>query len=260
MEKVYDEFITEKYGENVLNPVKSIFKKAPEIITSVYYTLGLNTTKHSSINFDYRSIYTRHVSGRWMDNPSISINHDVNKEFHYWIDIVNHLAPAKYKKGDERNIEEIPEVLENKWLEPKELMNEKYLSYIITEKEYGRRLSHEVLEKLNKIKDEFKTEVAFNDLYGTFERTMLSSELFKGMAKVYYSYRIYQRGESFRTLTVIKNIVEGMNEIKTAAENIKNYDKDYPIGQYDWKKDADLALEFYNKLSGGDFKKYLSLK
>jgi hypothetical protein len=42
------------------------------------------------------------------------------------------------------------------------------------------------------------------------------------------------------------------------VEKIKNYDKEYPVGQYDWKKDADLAMGYYNKISESDFKKYLN--
>ncbi len=258
METVYNEFITRKYGKKLLKPVKAIFKMAPDIITSVYYTLGLNTANHSSINFDYRSIYTRHVSGRWMENPSISVDHGVNKEFHYWIDIVNHLSPAKYKTGDKLNMEEIPEVIANKWVQPEELMNEEYLSYVVTEKEYGKKLAAKAVAELKKIKGEFKDDSAYTDLYDTFERTELSADLFEGMAKVYYGYRIYGRGKNFRTSTLIKTIDDGMRELKSAVENIKNYDKEYPVGQYDWKKDADLAMGYYNKISESDFKKYLN--
>jgi len=248
MESVYDNFIIQKYGKNVLEPVKKIFKKAPEIISSVYYTLGLNSANHSSLNFDYRSIYTRHVSGRWMENPTISINHGVNKEFHYWIDIVNHLSPARHKKFDKKNQLEIAEVIENKWIRPEELMNEEYLSYIITEKEYGSKLAKEILNEISRIKNEVNDSSVYNDLFNTFERTELSSRLFLGMAKAYYGFRIFNRGESFRTKYIMKTISEGFDEISNVSLEYKNYKKDYPKGQYDWKKDADIALEFFNNL------------
>lgn len=247
LESVYDEFIVDKYGEKVLDPVKSIFKKAPEIITSVYYTLGLNTARHSSLNFDYRSIYTRHVSGRWMDNPTISINHGVNKEFHYWIDIVNHLSPAEYKAVSKINEKEIPEVLKNKWVQPVELMDEEYLQYVIREKDYGKRMAAEVLQSLSEIRKDFKTQSGYEDLYDTFERTELSGRLFSGMAKAYYGIRIYNRGNPFRTSALKKIISDGLKEMRDASEEIKNYNKSYPRGQYDWKKDADIATEYYNQ-------------
>lgn len=250
METIYNNFITERYGEKVLEPLKSIFKKAPEIITSTYYTLGLNTANHSSLDFDYRSIYTRHVSGRWMDNPSISINHGVNKEFQYWVDIVNHLSPSKYKTDDEKNSKEIPEVVENNWIQPKELMNEEYLSYVITEKEYGRRLATDALAMIGNLKDKFKDRSSYTDLYNTFERTELTSRLFLGMAKAYYGYRIYMRGQSFRTQALVKTIGEGLKDISNVADKIKKYEKPYPLGQYDWKKDADIAMDFYDKING----------
>jgi len=253
MESIYDDFITKHYGVKVLKPVKEIFKKAPDIITSVYYTLGLNTAKHSSLNFDYRSIYTRHVSGRWLDNPTIVINHGVNKEFHYWIDVVNHLAPAEYKAYSEKNSEEIGDVIENKWIQPKELMNEEYLSYVLTEKNYGEKLAQEVLTELSSLKNDFEYPDAYTNLYNTFERIEISSRLFSAMAKTYYGYRIYNRGKSFRTEKVINTIKNGLNELKTAAEKINAYDKDYPVGQYDWKNDADLAMKFYKAVSSHNY-------
>ena len=258
METVYDNFIIQKYGKKVLAPVKSILKNAPDIIESVYYTLGLNTANHSKLDFDYRSIYTRHVSGRWMDNPSISINHGVNKEFQYWIDIVNHLSPLKHKLADKKNMAEIGDIIEHKWIQPKELMNEEYLSYVITEKEYGLKLAREILIELPQIKKDFKDEDAYNDLFNTFERTELSSKLFLGVAKAYYGNRIYNRGDAYRSPFVIKTIIEGLDQIQTISNEIKKYEKDYPIGQYDWKKDADIAIKLYDKISKGDFKKYLT--
>jgi len=253
METVYNDFIIERYGKKVLEPVKSIFKKTPEIMTSIYYTLGLNTAKHSSLNFDYRSIYTRHVSGRWLDNPTIVVNHGVNREFHYWIDVVNHLAPAEQKINSEKNIEEIGNVLKNKWIQPKELMNEEYLSYIITEKNYGVNLAGDVLNELRSLKNDFKDQGAYTDLYNTFERTELSSRLFSGVAKIYYGYRIYNRGKSFRTEYVTKTIRNGLYELKEAAEKINSYNKDYPVGQYDWKKDAEIAMKYYKEVSSSNY-------
>lgn len=258
MEKIYDNFILDNYGEEVLVPVKQIFKNAPQIIMSVYYTLGLNTTNHSSLNFDYRSIYTRHVSGRWMENPNISVDHGVNKEFHYWTDIVNHLSPARHKMMNKKNIKEIPKVLENKWVQPIELMNEEYLSYIITEKEFGCKLAKETLGKLRSIENDFSDSIKYSDLYNTFERTKLSSDLFLGMAKAYYGYRIFNRGESYRNTKLINTIKAGLDEIKIASETIKEYKKEYPIGQYNWKKDAEIAMEFFNEVSNSEFKTLLN--
>jgi hypothetical protein len=193
-----------------------------------------------------------------MENPNVSINHGVNKEFQYWIDIVNHLSPASHKTANEKNLAEIKEVIENNWIQPIELMNEEYLSYIITEKEYACRLSAETLNILTNAKIDFKDSASYEDLYNTYERTEITSRLFCGLAKTYYGMRIFNRGEKYITPKLIKSIENGLQEIIRAVYDIKNYKKAYPVGQYDWKKDADAAMKFYENMSNSEFKKYLS--
>ena len=62
------------------------------------YILGTNAAKHSSMDYDpYSSSYDRHVSGRWLEPPVVFVEHGINKEFHYWKDIINHIAPARFK-------------------------------------------------------------------------------------------------------------------------------------------------------------------
>src|SRR4030042_712291 len=204
IEKIYDEFITKRYGKESLTLVKAAFKKAPDIMTSVYYSLGLNTANHSRLDFDYRSIYVRHVSGRWLENPVIFVAHGVDKELHYWRDIVNHLAPAKHKTASGTNQVEIPEVLENKWIQAQELMNEEYLSYVVKEKEYGVQLARQALDDIRSAKEYIKDAASYSDLYDTFERTLLSARLRLAASKAYYGYRIYARGAEYRTESLKK--------------------------------------------------------
>lgn len=37
------------------------------------------------------------MSGRWIDPPMVLVKHDINKTFHYWKDIINHIVPVHFK-------------------------------------------------------------------------------------------------------------------------------------------------------------------
>lgn len=244
VEQVIEDFITEKYDSTLVPYLKPVFEMAPEIILSSFYTLGLNTTNHSRLDFSYRSIYTRHVSGRWMETPEVHINHGVDKTFHYWKDIVNHLAPANVKKAEGANLKEIPEVLENNWIQAEELMDTTYLNDVLTEKKYGVELAEKAMKDIKEAKPYFTKARNFNQIYHIFNRTLMSAKLRKAYAQVYYSQRIWNRGEAFQNEKLRNLIQQGTDEIKEVSKEMKNYRRKGPTGgQYDWVKDADIALK-----------------
>ena len=152
-EIVYNEFIISEYGAEALPWLKMAFKSAFDIVTSSLYTLGTNTANHSNLDFDtYPSSYARHVSGKWIEPPVVYVNHDVNREFHYWKDIIQHIAPARFKMPGEQLEEDASYVLEKKWVTPEEQMNEEFLEYMLTEKKYGVRTATTALANVEKAK------------------------------------------------------------------------------------------------------------
>ncbi len=248
-DEVINKFIKEKYDSTLVPYLNPVFKMASEIILSSYYTLGLNTTNHSRLNFKYRSIYTRHVSGRWMENPEVYIGHGVDQTFHYWKDIVNHLAPADVKKEEETNKIEIPEVFENNWIQPEELMDTTYLNYILAEKRYGVEQAKEAMLQIKIAKPYFTKAKGFNQLYHTYNRTLMSARLRKAYAQVYYSKRIWERGKEFQNGKLKNLIAEGVEEIKNVSTDMHNYRKKGPTGgQYEWEEDADIAMQLVNEI------------
>ncbi|HKI89357.1 MAG TPA: hypothetical protein VKA38_10035, partial [Draconibacterium sp.] len=253
VDEVIEKFIAEKYDSTLVPYLKPVFEMAPEIIKSSYYTLGLNTTNHSSLDFSYRSIYTRHVSGRWMENPEVHIDHGVDKTFHYWKDIVNHLAPANVKRAEGANLQEIPEVLENNWIQPEELMDTTYLDDVITEKKYGIELAEKAMADIKKAKPYFNKARDFNQIYHIFNRTLMSAKLRKAYAQVYYSRRIWNRGEEFQSEKLRNLIQQGVEEIKEVSKEMKNYRRKGPTGgQYNWVKDADIALKLVAEIQNSN--------
>ena len=248
IDEILKDFIAEKYNQATVPILKPVFEMATEIILSSFYTLGLNTTNHSKLDFDYRSIYTRHVSGRWLENPEIEIGHGINKKLHYWKDIVNHLAPAKHKEPSARNLDELPEVFLNNWLQPEELMDSAFLQLVLTEKEHGINTAILAMDAIKKAKVYCTDSKNYNTLYHTFNRTLISAQLRKAYAQIYYANRIWQRGEPFQTTYIKENIEQGISEITSLSGIIKNYRRKGPKGQYIWENDADIALELVQEI------------
>ncbi len=195
---IYRKFITERYGDRAYPMLRAAFENSLDITLSTFYTLNTNSTNHSKLNHDpYPSSYGRHVSGEWMDPPVTYVQRGVNREFHYWKDIVNTLAPNWAKAGGTQ-LEEVPWVLEEGWLDQQENMNEEYLQFILTEKEYGVALAMENLKHLEAARPYLSNE-DYEDLYHHFNHTLLTIRLHREAAAAYWGFRIYARGSEFRS-------------------------------------------------------------
>lgn len=247
---IYNEFIAKTYNNKALPFIKNAFQNSYDIITSVLYTLGTSTANHSKLNYDpYSSHWARHSSGKWLDPPVVFVKHGVNREFHFWTDIINILAPDWAKAGGTQ-LDEIPWVIENRWLTRGENMNEEYLSYIITEKEYGMYLAEASLNEIINARP-YLSEKQYQELYDYFYRTLLTARLHKAVSTLYFGYRIYAKGVSYRTSNLMKLMDNALDESKEVASIIKNYDKKVPVGQWNWREDADMALQYCEWIENG---------
>ena len=247
---IYNEFITKMYNEESLPFIKNAFKNSYDIITSVLYTLGTSTANHSKLNYDpYTSHWARHVSGKWLDPPVVFVEHGINRKFHYWTDIINTLAPDWAKAGGSQ-LDEIPWVTENGWLTRGENMNEEYLMYIITEKEYGVNLAEASLNEIIKTK-QYLSDEQYQKLYDYFYRTLITARLHKAVSTLYFGFRIYARGTSYQTANLIDLLSKSLGQTKEISGIINNYNKDVPIGQWNWKEDAEMALQYCEWIENG---------
>ncbi|WP_163175508.1 hypothetical protein [Bacteroides sp. 51] len=250
-EQIYDEFICLKYGKRALAPVKSAFQKSYDIVTSVLYTLGTNLADHSSLNYDANKwSYNRHVSGRWIDPPVVFVEHGINKELHYWKDIINHISPPRYKAPDSPLATEAKYALDNHWVDPSEKMDSLYYAYILTEKQYGVQLASEALTEIKKARKKLKPS-DYEELYQLFNRTYLTAQLHEAVCAAYFGFRIYMREKSYHPQDLERNIHAALNRVVYITEEMNLYRDAYPIGQYDWLKDADKALQYREKILNG---------
>jgi hypothetical protein len=248
-EKIYDEFITKKYGKKALPYVKQAFKKSYDIITSTVYTLGIQIADHSRIHYDRQWAYLGHNPGEWHKNMEFEVRHDVNKKFHYWKDVTNHLAPARHKRFQGSLAEGVSFAFKNNWLEEKELMDTEYLGYIVAEKNYGVRLAQSAVEDIRKAEPFIRDTASYSKLYHTFKRTEITARAYRATAKVYFGYRLYGRGEAFKTKTLNALIWEGLDEIRSVSEEIRNYSHKGPRGQYDFESSANRAMAIYKMVT-----------
>jgi hypothetical protein len=245
-EQVYDEFITTRYGKDALPEVKAAMKNAFDIVTCTLYTLGTNVANHSKLDYDpYASSYVLHVSGKWFDPPIARIGHGVDKELHYWRDVINHIAPPFVKDTSARQWNEVPWVKEAGWITPGEAMDETYLRYILTEKDHGVSLAAQSLAQIEKVKDKLKPE-DYEQLQHHFQHTLLTAKLHRAVAGAYYGFRVWSRGDGHQSPFVTDTTRDGLTRITQLAPQVRNYPKPPPTGQWDWKKDADAAQRYYN--------------
>lgn len=251
-DQMYREFITKRYGREAYPFVRAAFENAFDIITSSLYTLGTVTAHHSRLNFDpYNSIYARLVSGRWIDPPVVFIEHGVNEELHYWKDIMNQLAPAWAKAGGTQ-LDEIPEIVEQGWLEQGDLMNEEFLGKILTQKRYGVRLAKESLAHIEEARP-YLSDEHYEDLHHFFYRTLLTARLHEAAHASYQGFRIYGKGENYRTPWVMSTVRNGLLDLKATIDEIAAYPGEHAVGQWDWSLDAALddlgrymPMRYYN--------------
>jgi hypothetical protein len=247
-EQIYTEFIAEKYGEASVPYVFPAFKNAFEISTSSLYTLGLCMANHSTLSCDYRSIYTRYVSGRWMDEPVIHIEHDVNRDFHYYKDVVNHLAPAHLKLEESRLFEEDSWLKEKDWIRQGEMITGEYLDYIIREKDYGVNLAEVSLDHIVEGKSKIRA-AAYQDLYDTFYRTLIKAKLSRAAAKAYFAYRLWFSDEAGRNQEILDIFWSGIDEMNEMAGIARQSFGDSPGGGWSWEEDLETVTEYTERMT-----------
>ncbi len=257
--EVCNEFIAEKYGKESIPYIKPAFKKAIDINNSSFYSLGTNTTNHSALDVDYISSYSRYLAGRWNDPPTVFIEHNVNKEFHYFKDIAEHLSPKKYKKVGGRFYGENPEVFDSGWVSYEEKLDTNYLNDLLIEKDYAVNEATKALDLISKAEKHVKDKDAYKDLYETFNRTLIIAKLHRASHKVYFGYRMYVQDTLGYAEKIVPIISEGMNELRASIEEIENYPHEVPAGQWYWHESkADYGTRMKDTKRAKRYLKYIT--
>lgn len=245
--QIYLEFAARKYGLLAAPHVARALARSPEIVTSTLYTLGSNSANHSRLDYDpYCSSYHRSVSGKWVDPPETYVRHGVNKKFHYWIDVANHLAPP-HCKTDGILRREAGYVLDRGWVTPGNLMTLPYLRDLTIEKNHGVQLAEASLRDVEHVRKLLRPN-DYAQLKAYFERTVLTARLHRAVAKAYFGYRIYVQQPSAE---LARTIWAGLDESRLVADAIRTYPAPPGSGEFDWVSDAGRADTYYKRISEG---------
>ncbi len=243
-EQVYDEFIARRYGAAAVAELKPAFKNAFDIVTSAYYTLGSPLSDHSKLDYDlFPAFYTHLISGRWMDPPIAWVGHGVDREFHYWRDVADHLAPPFVKEPSYLARQNITP-RERSWYHPGEAMDEEYLGYIVTEKNWGVSLAEDSLRRVERARGVL-APADYAQLHNYFTRTLLTARLQRAVASAYFGFRVWCRGGAFQTPAVRDAVTRGLAEIEEVAPQVRNYPVKPPASQYVWADDAGRAQRYF---------------
>ncbi|MFI1395540.1 hypothetical protein [Streptomyces sp. NPDC020681] len=249
-EDMYREFAARAYGKRAAPKVASALSKSYDIVTSTLYTLGTNNANHSRLDYDpYCSSYDRSISGKWIDPPVTRVRHTVNKTFHFWTGVVEHLAPA-YCKTSATMKRENPHVLENGWLTDKNTMNHTYLRDVLKEKAYGVHLARAALRDIQRAEPDLSA-ADYRELNAYFERTLLTARLHLAITTAYFGYRIYVQGPEQQTEPMKRLIWSGLDESKKIADEMRAYPDKAATGEWDWIRDAAEADKYHTRISQG---------
>jgi hypothetical protein len=246
-----DEFITARYGAAALPHVRAAFANAFDIVSSVLYTLGTSVANHSALDYDpYNSSWARHVSGKWLEPPVVRLGHGVDRELHYWKDVVDHLAPAWAKAPGGAQWDEVRWVVDSGWVHQGDLMDARFLGYVVAEKAFGVRKAEESLAHVEAARAALR-DSDYVALRGLFARTLLTARLHRAVAKAYFGYRVWARGGEHRTPAVTQTVSDGLREIGEVTAAIDAYTPKPPVGQWDWAGDVKQARRYAEWITTG---------
>jgi hypothetical protein len=250
-ERVRSEFAEAHYGKVAAPFVARAFRNAFDIVSSSLYTLGTNVANHSRLDFDgYSSSYARHVSGKWIEPPVAHVAHGVNRDLHYWRDVVNRIAPPSAKEPNGAHWQEVPWVRDSGWIQPGERMDEPTLRMVLTEKRSGVAKARESLRAIEEGRRALRP-ADYRELHALFERTLLTARLYESVASAYYGFRVWTRGESYRTPFVTRSIRDGLAGIREVSAAMRAYPSPPPKGQWEWAKDAEQAMKYHEWITKG---------
>ena len=82
-----------------------------------------------------------------------------------------------------------------------------------------------------------------------FEKTLLTAQLHREVAASYYGFRIYARGDEYRTGSLIDRLSMALLAIPDLAGKVRTYPNPLQGGQWDWSEDSDRAMQYYRMIT-----------
>lgn len=232
------EFITARYGSRTLKPLRKAFRASRDIIDGSMYILGLNTASHSAFRLDDPSTFSRHVAGRWTGSDSVFLAHGVDREFHWWRDLVSVMAPPSCKKLDAKRAADISEVLAAGLIAEGEMMSEEYIDYALAWTDDCLKGARKGLRALKRARRSLSPE-DYAALFDMYERSLMCMRLRRDSLVVDWGERAMSRGEELRTRSLERKVARARRQLRREQRRYASYSKPYPKGTWDFLKDAE---------------------
>ena len=251
VDQITEAFITKNYGPETLPYLKPAFDSARTVIMASMYTLGTHTADHSRLNFHRENIYQTHTTGEWYapNDQLYYVGHGVNKTFHNYKDVINALAFPAHKTDTVGLKRDIAWVLDSNWLTPEEAMTPQFLEDILTEKQYAIDLAEKNLQLVSAALPFIKDRTKANQLYHTFNRTVLFTKERKAVAQAVYGYRLWCKSAGYQTPEFQQLIWEGLNQADELIQQMENYPGHVPLGQWRWHRDRESYDVYYEAIT-----------
>ena len=123
-------------------------------------------------------------------------------------------------------------------------MNEAYLRYVLAEKEFGLAQAKAALADVERAREVLRP-ADYEELRAQYHRTVLTARLHHAVAAAYFGFRVWCRGEEHQNEFVTAAVRRGLTGIRDVAPLIVNYPGPVPLGQWDWRKDAAEAQQYF---------------
>ena len=135
-------------------------------------------------------------------------------------------------------------------MQPGEQMDEEYLGLVVTEKSWGVRKAEESLAEIDSARAVLRPD-DYRELHALFERTLLTARLHRAVTSAYFGFRVWARGEPYRTAAVTRTVRDGLREIVETSAAMRAYPAKPPVGQWEWAKDAEQAMRYHEWITTG---------
>jgi hypothetical protein len=122
-----------------------------------------------------------------------------------------------------------------------------HFEWVVREKAFGVRLAEASLQSVEQARP-LLLSADYQDLHHHFARTLLTARVHRAVAAAYFGFRVYARGEAFRTPQQMRLTRDALTEIPALAREIRDYPAKPPAGQWNWAADADAAMRYYDAI------------
>jgi hypothetical protein len=139
---------------------------------------------------------------------------------------------------------EIPWVYERGWIDLHENIDEEYLEYIISEKNFGVQAAETAQAALDAGRSVLDP-AQYEQLHHYFSRTLLTARLYRAAATVYFGVRLYGRGKQYQHAGLVSTLRSALRELRETAAAIRDYPVKPAVGEWNWAADAETALRYY---------------